>query len=125
MTKNIWAAIITLVAVIGCGIVEVVFLSKAYKRLRDECGDVMGLADRGELTAARFDEFRDNWVELRETSELLLPHQDVYEINLRFAEAEAYVKQGDYKQVNAQLAVVWELLEYVPHLMSPNLRHIV
>ena len=61
----------------------------------------------------------------RSTSELLLPHLDVYEINLRFAEGQAYIEQGDYDNLMAQLAVIDELLEYVPHLMKPSFRHIV
>ena len=64
-------------------------------------------------------------MDLRETSELLLPHLDVYEINLRFAEGQAYIEQGDYDNLEAQLAVIEELLDYVPHLMKPNFKHIV
>ena len=125
MTKNIWAAVVALAVVLVCGILEVTLLSQKYHTLRDKCSDVMTLADKQELSVSDFDQFREQWVDLRETSELLLPHQDVYEINLRFAEAEAYVKQKDFKQVNAQLSVVYELLDYVPHLMTPNIKHIL
>lgn len=125
MTKNIWAAVVALAVVLVCGILEVTLLSQKYNALRDKCSDVMTLADKQELSVSDFDQFREQWVDLRETSELLLPHQDVYEINLRFAEAEAYVKQKDFKQVNAQLSVVYELLDYVPHLMTPNIKHIL
>ncbi len=77
------------------------------------------------MTVEQYREFRDNWVKLRETSELLLPHIDVYEINLRFAEGQAYIEQGDYDNLMAQLTVIDELLDYVPHLMKPNIKHIV
>lgn len=124
MNANIIAGIVALVLVVTCGVLEVGLLSRRYDALHDKCLEVVGLAEQGRLTYEGFDEFRNDWVELRETSELLLPHLDVYEINLRFAEAEAYVKQGDFEQVTAQLSVVKELLVYVPHLMMPDWKHI-
>lgn len=125
MNKSIVAGIVALVLVISCGVAEVVVLKTSYKQLRDECYEVMQLAESETLSATRFNEFRSNWTKLRETSELLLPHNDVYELNLRFAEGQAYVDQGDFKQLLAQLSVIYELLDYVPHLITPDFHHIV
>lgn len=125
MTKSIIAGIIALVLVVSVGIVEVIVLRNHYEELHTECCEILQAAEKEELTTDRFNEFREHWVHLRETSELFLPHQDTYEINLRFAEAQAYVEQKDFAQVVAQLSVVEELLQYVPHLMTPNFRHLV
>lgn len=125
MTKSIWAGLIALVIVITCGVLEVVLLSKAYERLAADCEEIISKCESETLTTEEYNDFRDKWVELREKSELLLPHVDVYEINLRFAEGQAYAEQGDYAQLKAQLTVVLELLDYVPHLMTPNPKHIV
>lgn len=125
MTKNIWAGLIALILVITCGVLEVVLLSREYDKMRDECHEIMNYCESETLTVDQYNAYRDKWVRLRETSELLLPHIDVYEINLRFAEGQAYVEQGDYDNLLAQLAVIDELLEYVPHLMKPSFRHIV
>lgn len=125
MTKGIWAGIIALAIVLTCGILEVVLLSDKYEQLADDCDSAIELCKQGNLTVEEYNVFRDKWVDLRETSELLLPHMDVYELNLRFAEGQAYVEQGDYEQLEAQLSVIEELLNYVPHLMTPNFKHIV
>ena len=125
MTKNIWAGLIALVLVITCGVLEVVLLSRSYEKLAAECDVIIQKCEEETLTIEEYNEFRNKWVDLREKSELLLPHLDVYEINLRFAEGQAYAEQEDYEQLKAQLCVVAELLEYVPHLMKPTLRHIV
>lgn len=125
MTKNIWVGLVALVLVIACGILEVVFLSKDYDEMRDYCHEIMASCENESLTTEQYNEFRDKWVDLRETSELLLPHLDVYEINLRFAEGQAYIEQGDYDNLMAQLTVIDELLQYVPHLMRPSIKHIV
>ena len=125
MTKNIWIGVVVLVIVLGCGIVEVAIMSAKYKELYDECKTVLDKCDEQSLSVEEYEQFRKKWVKLRETSEILLPPNDVYELNLRFAEAQAYVEQGDFKQVEAQLTVALELLSYVPHLMKPTFWHIM
>lgn len=125
MTKNIWAGLVALVLVVTCGVLEVVFLSRDYERLAADCEAIIKKCEEETLTVEEYNDFRDKWVDLREKSELLLPHLDVYEINLRFAEGQAYAEQEDFEQLKAQLSVVAELLDYVPHLMKPTLRHIV
>ena len=123
--KNIWAGLIALVLVVTCGVLEVVFLTKDYEQLAKDCDAIITKCEEETLTVEEYNELRDKWVDLREKSELLLPHIDVYEINLRFAEGQAYAEQQDFEQLKAQLKVVEELLDYVPHLMKPSLRHIV
>ena len=125
MTKNIWTGLLALALVITCGVLEVVLLSRSYERLAADCEEIIQKCEEKTLTVEEYNDFRDKWIDLREKSELLLPHIDVYEINLRFAEGQAYVEQEDYEQLKAQMAVVEELLDYVPHLMKPSLRHIL
>lgn len=125
MTKSIVAGIVALVLVVACGVVEVVLLKNSYDDLHAECLEVMRLADKETLSLQRFETFRNNWTKLRETSELFLPHMDVYELNLRFAESQAYVETGDFHQLKAQLSIIEELLRYVPHLMIPSPVHIL
>ena len=125
MTKSIWAGLVALVLVITCGVLEVVLLSREYERLAEYCEEIIVKCENESLTVEEYNQFRDKWVDLREKSELLLPHIDVYEINLRFAEGQAYAEQGDFDNLKAQLAVVEELLDYVPHLMKPSIKHIV
>lgn len=123
--NKIWAGLIALALVVTCGILEVVFLSRDYEQLAQYCDEIILKCENESLTVEEYNEFRDKWIDLREKSELLLPHFDVYEINLRFAEGQAYAEQQDFDNLKAQLAVVEELLDYVPHLMKPSLRHII
>ncbi len=125
MTKSIWAGIIALAIVISCGIAEVAVLNRRYSELYDQCQTLMTSALDESLTEDEYAQFEDKWHNLRETSELLLPHLDVYELNLRVSEAQSYVKQKDFKSAHAQLTIILELLDYIPHLMIPNFRHIV
>ena len=125
MTKTIWAGLIALALVLTCGSLEVVCLSKQYEQLANECQQMMVLCQEEKLTVEDYNAFRDKWMDLRELSELMLPHIDVYELNLRFAEAQSYAENKDYTQLYTQFCVIEELLNYVPHLMKPIFRHIV
>ncbi len=125
MTRNIIIAGIVLVVIIACGVVEVGVLTKQYHQLQEQCNQAIQMCQDKTLSVQQYNHLRERWVQVREQSELLLPHIDTYEINLRFAEGQAYAVQGDYKQLHAQLQVVVELLQYVPHLMKPSLSHIV
>ncbi len=125
MIKNVVIVGIVLAIILGCGVWEVSVLKKEYRSMEEQTWDVMQKCLDQTLTESQYQQLCQNWVELRETSELLLPHIDVYEINLRFAEGKAYCKLGDFNQLYAQLYVAYDLLQYVPHLMVPNIRHIV
>ncbi|MCM1043414.1 MAG: DUF4363 family protein [Corallococcus sp.] len=125
MNKNMVAALVALIIVLGCGIAEVVVLNNRYQGLEQTCDILLSACEAETLTEEQFEEFQKEWLDLRETSELLLPHIDVYELNLRVAETDSYVKAKDYKSAHAQLSIVDELLRYIPHLMIPDFKHIV
>lgn len=125
MVKTIITGLVVLLLIVTCGVLEVVFISRDYNQLHQQCVEIMEYTEKEEVTEKQFQKFRKDWEKLRETSEIFLPHLDVYELNLRFAEAEAYVKNQDYDALNAQLSIIEELLSYVPHLMKPSWKHIV
>ena len=125
MTKSIVCGIVALALVLGCDITEVIVLSDGYGNLHQQCLGAMEKAEAHTLTEKEFVVFRKNWEKLREASELLLPHSDVYELNLRFAEAQIYARQQNYPQLSAHLSVIEELLRYVPHLMVPSPVHVL
>ena len=125
MVKAIVTGLIVLLVIIACGVLEVVFISRDYEALHAQCVELLAQAEEEQVTAEQFHNFRTDWEKLRETSEIFLPHIDVYELNLRFAEADSYVQQQDYDALHAQLSIIEELLNYVPHLMKPSWKHIV
>lgn len=124
MSKSIITMIIALVLVLSAGICEVVVVRQEYEKLQQECQSVLDAAKAETLTQSEFDTFYQNWHSLRELSELFLPHLDVYELNLRVAESKACLEIDDMETMCAQMEIVNELLQYVPHMMTPSLRHI-
>jgi hypothetical protein len=125
LSKSIISGAIALILVISCGIVEVVILQNRYKYLQNEVKGLIIEVENETLTTETYQNFQQKWLKLRESSELLLPHLDVYELNLRVAETQAYVTRQEWTSAYAQLAIISELLEYIPHLMIPNIKHII
>ena len=124
MNKNLIFGLVALLLLIGCGVVEVLVLKDEYKQLYQEMDYLLQQCNDHSLTVETYQDFCNKWVELREKSELFLPHADVYEINLRVYETVSYVQKGTYDTAHAQLCVIKELLGYVPHLITPNFAHI-
>ena len=124
MNKNLIFGLIALVLLIACGVVEVVVLKNDYKHLHQQVDYLLQQCNDQTLTAEMYQNFCNQWVDLREKSELFLPHVDVYEINLRVYETASYVQKQSFDTAHAHLCVIKELLAYVPHLITPNFAHI-
>ena len=124
MNRNIVVGIVVLAVVVAVGIAEVFFITNSFGQLREDCLDILTDVHNQTITSKQYDVFVEKWHSLREKGELLLPHADLYEINLRTAESAMYISDGSYKDAEAQLYIVVTLLEYVPHLITPDFQHI-
>ena len=124
MNKNFIFGLIALVLLIACGVVEVVVLKNNYKQMYHEVDKLLQLCNEHTLDKQTYQQFCDDWLDLREKSELFLPHIDVYEINLRIYETASYVEKQSYDTAHAHLSVVKQLLNYVPHLITQSFEHI-
>ncbi len=117
--------LIALLVILVAGIFEVVYVNQEYAKVEQQCKVLLDKAKDKTLTTNEFDDFYKNWHNLREKSELFLPHVDVYEINLRISESKALLDNGDFEMVYAQLEIAHNLLQYIPNMMIPSLKHII
>ncbi len=125
MPKRLVVALLVLVALIAVGIVELTVLSNGYGQLYDA---VEGLAPQvldGTVDIDEYDSMTEHWVTVRTISELCLPHNDIWEINARIAECRANILAGQYEQAYANMAVLLELMRYIPQHSMPTLGHIL
>ncbi len=123
--KSIIIPLIALALVVGFGIYEVISINKIYGGFEDKIDYMITLAENKSLTEEEYDYFCQEWLEVRAKSELFLPHNDVYEINLRVSETKAYVKERDYELCLGHLAVMKDLANYIRHLSKPDFSHIM
>ncbi|MDD3831377.1 MAG: DUF4363 family protein [Clostridia bacterium] len=124
MNKSIIIAIVILALVLGAGIVEVVYISRMFDDLTETVVALKESALAETLVRQDGTALIMQWKQVRERAELFLPHTDVYELNLRMAECHAYIEQSDYKMAYAQLCIIEELTQYIPHLITPDIKHI-
>ena len=125
MSRSVVTMLIALLVILVAGIFEVVYVNQEYAKVEQQCKVLLDKAKDKTLTTNEFDDFYKNWHDLREKSELFLPHVDVYEINLRISESKALLDNGDFEMVYAQLEIAHNLLQYIPNMMIPSLKHII
>lgn len=123
--KGMIIALVAIVVIIGFGLVEVNVMSRGYEEIDSEVMILMFKAQHNSITPEDMEIFMEKWVGLRESAELFLPHMDVFECNVRIAEAKAFVEAKDYRNAYVQLSVVDELIKYSHHLLLPVLTHIL
>ena len=123
--RSMVIAAIAVVLILAFGIVEYVVLENEYEKLNTDTLSLMNKAENKTITVGDMEEYMEKWISLREKAEILLPHVDVYECNLRIAECKGFVAVGDFESAYVQLSVVEELTKYIPHLMKPIWVHIV
>ena len=124
MNKNVIVGVVALVLLIAFGVIEVVVLKDGYQDLHQDAENLLQLCNEKRLDVQTYQQFCDKWLKLREKSELFLPHIDVYELNLRIYETSSYVQNGSFDNAHAQLTIIQQLLNYVPHLITPSFEHI-
>lgn len=123
--KNILIPILVLLFLVGAGIAEALIVNNIFDEFVAETDKLIELAKKEELTQEQFDRYDKMWYDVREKCEFFLPHNDVYELNLRVSETKGYVETGDFDSCLVQLEVVKRLAMYVRHLAEPKLRHIL
>ncbi|MBS1416345.1 MAG: DUF4363 family protein [Christensenellales bacterium] len=123
--KNILIPILVLLFLVGAGIAEALIVNNIFDEFVAETDKLIELAKKEELTPEQFDRYDKMWYDVREKCEFFLPHNDVYELNLRVSETKGYVETEDFDSCLVQLEVVRRLAMYVRHLAEPKLRHIL
>ncbi len=125
LPKRLIVALLVLVALIAVGICELVVLESSYGALHDSVAELAPQVLEGTVVLDEYDDMVQYWVKVRTISELCLPHSDIWEINARIAECRANIEAKQYEQAYAQVAVLLELMRYIPHNALPTLGHIL
>ncbi len=123
--KSIVIPLIVLALIIGFGIYEVISINNIYGAFEEKVDYMITLAENKSLTEEEYDYFCEIWLEVRAKSEFFLPHNDVYEINIRVSETKAYVQERDYELCLGHLEVIKDLSNYIRHFTRPDLPHVM
>lgn len=125
MPKRLIVALLVLALLIAVGIAELIVLDSCYGNLYDSCSALSVQVLDNSVDIEQYDSMVRQWCTTRTLSELFLPHNDIWEINARIAECRANIVSDQYEQAYANMAVLLELIQYIPHNALPTLSHIL
>lgn len=125
MKKQILIVIILIVLLVGSGIGECLIVRSAFSEFSNRLETLWEQAGKKAVDYSSFEDCLSYWKKMRERLEFFLNHLDITEIDLRLAECKAYLINNDYTNAMAQLSILIEMADHVPHMALPSIEHIV
>lgn len=125
MVKQMIAAAIIFVFLIGLGITEMFIIRDNFAALQKEFEEMSVKIESETLTEQEYNDVWQDWKNRRETVEYFLNHTDFAEMDFRMSECHAYIRQGNYADAAAQVDVLIELTKHIPHMLIPTPEHIL
>ncbi len=125
MPKRLIIALVVLLVLVLVGTAELLVLQSYYAELYDMCSNISTALLDEKVELELYDNMVAYWHRVCSFSELCLPHTDIWEINARIAECRANIVALEYTQAYANMAVLLELIEYIPSNALPTVSHIL
>lgn len=125
MPKRLIIALVVLLVLVLAGTAELLVLQSYYTELHDMCSHISTSLLNGYVDIEQYDSMVAYWHRVCSFSELCLPHTDIWEINARIYECRANIVAQEYTQAYANMAVLLELILYIPHNALPTVSHIL
>ncbi len=125
MPKRLIIALVVLLVLVLAGTAELLVLQSYYTKLHDMCSDISSALLEEQVASEQYDSMVTYWHRVCSFSELCLPHTDIWEINARIAECRANIVACEYTQAYANMAVLLELIQYIPRNALPTISHIL
>ena len=123
--KRLILAIAVVVLIVGFGIFEQIYIDRLYEATEAQAATVKREIERGvegALPAAM--RLKEQWLEKRSFLEAITPHNETKEMILRIAELIGYIEAKDDKSATATAAIILEMCDNTPHILSFHFEHI-
>lgn len=123
--KRLILAIAVVVLIVGFGIFEQIYIDRLYEATETQAATVKREIEQGvegALPAAM--RLKEQWLEKRSFLEAITPHNETKEMILRIAELIGYIEAKDDKSATATAAIILEMCDNTPHILSFHLEHI-
>ena len=123
--KRLILAIAVVLAIIGVGIFEQIYIDRLYDTAETQAREVKRAIETSvESALPAAIELRDSWLRKRSFLEAITPHNETKEMILRIAELIGYIEAKDDKSATATVAIIIEMCENTPHILSFHFEHI-
>ena len=125
MVKSIISAILGFLILIGASIIENNVVTKSFDNFNDK---LVELKDKIEKeTAIKQDAIlvQDFWINEKQVLHVLIPHNEIKEIDLWLAESVSLIETKTYDDALAKIEVAIELVEQIPKTFAFKIGNIM
>ena len=125
MVKSIISAILGFLILIGASIIENNVVTKSFDNFNDK---LIELKDKIEKeTAIKQDAIlvQDFWINEKQVLHVLIPHNEIKEIDLWLAESVSLIETKTYDDALAKIEVAIELVEQIPKTFAFKIGNIM
>lgn len=119
MKRTIFAIIIFCL-ILSAGIAEQVWLHRLFADLGDRTDKVLTALRQDDMTDAlkQTQDLQAWWEERKHPLEAVVSHNETKEVTMRIAELKGYIAIDDKKSSYATAAILYEMADNLPHLLS-------
>ena len=124
MRRLILAASVLLL-ILGFGIFEQIYIVHLYKDIKTSAEEIMSEIETDVTSALPSAQaLKEEWLRKRSFLEAITPHNESKEMILRIAELIGYIQAKDDKSATATVAIIIEMCDNTPHILSFHWEHI-
>ena len=125
MVKSIISAIIGFLILIGASIVENTVIEKSFNSFNDKLILLQQKLKDETATKRDAEEVQSYWIEQKQILHILIPHNEIKEIDLWLAESVGLIETKTYDDALAKIEVAIELVEQIPKTFAFKIGNIM
>ena len=125
MVKSIISAILGFLILIGASIVEQTVVTKSFNEIKSCFTNLYEKTEKETATETDALTVQTKWLEKKKTLHVLIPHNEIKEVDLWLSESVNLIRQRSYKDALSKLEVAIELIEQIPNTFAFKIENIM
>ena len=125
MVKSIISAILGFLILIGASIVENKVIENSFNTFNDKLVVLKQKIENETATKSDAEKVQSYWIEQKQTLHILIPHNEIKEIDLWIAESVSLIDTKTYDDALAKIEVAIELVEQIPKTFAFKIGNIM
>lgn len=114
MKKAIITTLVAIALIIGGAILEHISITNSFNEMKEKLNTVYVKADNETAERSDIERFRESWLEHKKFLHCYIPHNDIKDVEVYLAEAEALIIKKHYGFALSKLNVLKQMFEHLP-----------
>ena len=125
MVKSIISAVVGFIILITASLIEQNVVTKTFNEFNNKLTTLQMKTENEIATETDALIVQEFWIEKKKTLHVIIPHNEIKEIDLWISEAVCLIKTENYLDALAKLEVAIELVEQIPKTFSVTLANVL